>query len=384
MSKLTKIEKDVVTKSNKLIEASFKLGLTEQKFILFMVSKIQPDDKDFKIYTLSVREFADIIGLKGQSIYSEVKKISYDLMGKPVQLELNGRTIQMSWLSLAIYNDFSGTVDVRFDPFWKPFFLELKKEFTSYKLANIASLKSFYSIRLYELLKQYERIGERTFEIDVLKQRLGAEEAYPLYGNFKQRVLIPAQKEIKTKTDISFDFEEIKQGRKVDKIYFKIEGKEAPIKLKSKQMSLFEEEGPSSNKDAAPEEEEEGDLIRKTLESQGITISDRTLKKWRTLDGDLNILSAIKETFGRDHVTNVIGYVTRMLEAGYTPAQSVKVKPLPTYMTNTSNGEQLQKELDPEKQKEALDLLFQLGEIDQEAYDQRLRALNVEKEAVIS
>lgn len=381
MSKLTKIEKDVVTKSNKLIEASFKLGLTEQKFILFMVSKIQPDDKDFKIYTLSVREFADIIGLKGQSIYSEVKKISYDLMGKPVQLELNGRTIQMSWLSLAIYNDFTGTVDVRFDPFWKPFFLELKKEFTSYKLANIASLKSFYSIRLYELLKQYERIGERTFEIDILKQRLGAEEAYPLYGNFKQRVLLPAQKEIESKTDISFDFEEIKQGRKVDKIYFKIQGKEAPMKLKSKQMSLFEEEGEASKETA---EAPEGDLIRKTLEAQGIMINDRTLKKWRTLDGDVNILSAIKETFGREHVTNVVGYVTRMLEAGYTPAQTVKMKALPDYMEKSVNHGERQKELEPEKQKEALELLFQLGEIDQEAYKQRLEELTGGAKAVNS
>ena len=74
-------------------------------------------------------------------------------------------------------------------------------------------LKSSYAIRIYELLKQYEKLQERTFLLDELRKMLGAEDIYPAYGNFKQRVLLPAQKELKKKTDISFEIEEIKKGR---------------------------------------------------------------------------------------------------------------------------------------------------------------------------
>lgn len=47
-------------------------------------------------------------------------------------------------------------------------------------------------------------------------------EEYPLYANFKSRVILTAQKELKQKTDIYFSFKEIKQGRKVVAIEFEI------------------------------------------------------------------------------------------------------------------------------------------------------------------
>ncbi len=73
-------------------------------------------------------------------------------------------------------------------------------------------------------MKQYEKLKERVFLLVDLRKMLGAEDFYPAYGNFKQRVLVPAQKELKKKTDISFEIEEIKEGRQVEKIKFIIRG----------------------------------------------------------------------------------------------------------------------------------------------------------------
>ncbi len=81
-------------------------------------------------------------------------------------------------------------------------------------------LKSTYSIRIYELLKQYEHIRERTISLESLRYYLDAIDVYPNYANFKQRVLKHSQKELNQKTDISFEFEEIKSGRKVQRIKF--------------------------------------------------------------------------------------------------------------------------------------------------------------------
>jgi len=82
------------------------------------------------------------------------------------------------------------------------------------------------------LLKQYENIGQRIFKLEELKKTLGIkEDKYQLYGHFKKRVLIKAQEELKLKTDICFDFEEIKVSRKVDKICFFIKNNTENISI---------------------------------------------------------------------------------------------------------------------------------------------------------
>lgn len=56
---------NLVTKSNMLIEANYKLGVVEQKIILCLASNIQPTDSDFKTYTLPIKEFSKLLGLSG-------------------------------------------------------------------------------------------------------------------------------------------------------------------------------------------------------------------------------------------------------------------------------------------------------------------------------
>ncbi len=129
----------------------------------------------------------------------------------------------------------------------KPLLLQLQSKFTTYDVRNILGLPSTYSIRMYELLKQYERIGKRTFNLLELKELVGAIEEYregrkllykdhyPLYGNFRQKVLLKAQRDLKKYTDISFTFEPIKKGRKVDQIQFHIH-KNHPTRNKPKDI----------------------------------------------------------------------------------------------------------------------------------------------------
>jgi len=105
----------------------------------------------------------------------------------------------------------------------KPFLLHLKERFTNYRLANIVQLKSRFSIRLYELLKQYEKIGKRTFGLYDLRTTLGIEDdQYKQYTDFRKRVIQVAENELKEKTDISFTFKEHRASKKVDSITFTI------------------------------------------------------------------------------------------------------------------------------------------------------------------
>lgn len=284
---------DLVTKSNMLIEANYRLGVTEQKIILFLASKIHTSDSEFQTYTLSVKEFAQMIGIRGESLYSEIKKITFELMKKAFQIRIGKKTIQSSWFSYVAYNDKAGTVDIRFDPFLKPYLLELKREFTSYKLINVATLKSSYSIRLYELLKQYEKLGGRTFELEALRKVLGAEDVYPVYANFKQRVILPAQKELGKKTDISFDFTEEKVGKKVDKLTFKIKEKHHKTQIK-KNNSFIE-------------------TATRLSVQYGFDIPQKVIESWEEF-GEEGITSVFEQIKNSDAIENPSAYITAILK----------------------------------------------------------------------
>lgn len=218
------MENKLVCKSNALIEASYKLTAQEQWVILFLTSMIKNNDEDFKEYSLSVKEFSQLARISHKGEYSEVKEITRKLIGRVFTINEPRGPLQVSWLSSARYQSGEGTVTLRFDPGLKPYLLQLKNRFTKYNLHLVMQMKSSFSIRIYELLKQYEKIGYRDFILSELRERLGIEkDEYPFYGNFKARVLAVAQKEIKAKTDISFEFEEIKIGRSVGKIRFFIQ-----------------------------------------------------------------------------------------------------------------------------------------------------------------
>ncbi|HDR6957872.1 replication initiation protein [Bacillus cereus group sp. MYBK223-2] len=293
-------ENNIVSKSNTLIEANSRLNLVEQKIILCLASNIEPSDKDFKTYRFPIKKFHHLLGLKGSTKYTELSKITKELLSKVIEIRVGEEVIQVSWLSSAIYNKNKGIIDMRFDPLLKPFLLELSSQFTSYKLANIVKLKSTYAIRLYELLKQYEDIKERTISLENLRYYLDAIDLYIKYGNFKQRVLIPAQVELNEKTDILFEFEEIKFGRKVQKIKFTIRSRK---KKKSNIMNFDEDQSPNSFEQKLKQFE---DQCKEK-------IFPNVLKKWSAHKA--LVLEIMEEIQFRSDISSPIGYVEYMLNS---------------------------------------------------------------------
>lgn len=241
---------NIIVKSNYLIEAPCKLTITEQKIIYSILRKISRYDEDFKDFEFDIDYFIKELGIKGTSKYTELKQITRQLRSRTFTIKFNdgelkkqmgGITeIQTGWIINAIYKSGEGKIIFHLDPFLKPFLLNLSERFTELDYSNLIQLKSTYSTQLYELLKQYQNIGERKIELSELKTRLSIlENEYKLYAHFKSRVIIPAQKELKEKTDISFDFEEIKEGRKVNTIKFLINSKNIP-KKQNKDIYLLE------------------------------------------------------------------------------------------------------------------------------------------------
>lgn len=236
-------ENYLVTQSNNLIEARHKKPLTtrEQKIVLTMVGMIQPSDEDFKDYRISVKSFSEMLGLKGSVKYTQMKGIAENLMSKTVEIpKKNGGWILVNWISSAEYKEGEGIIELSFSPKLKPYMLQLKNQFTSYRLSNILNLNSTYSIRLYELMKKWQHLGKWGCSVEDLRGKLGVgEKIYPRYANLKARVLAPAIAEVNEKTDLFIRFNEIKNGRSVERIEFTIRhAPEKEIKLPEPKKNL--------------------------------------------------------------------------------------------------------------------------------------------------
>lgn len=249
------MEDHLVTQKNELVEAHHidPLSVNEQKVVLTMISMIEPADDDLKTYLLNIKDFAEMVGLKGESTYSEMKRISKTLVSKIIEIPIGKKDwLVATWASSVRYRSNEGTVEFSFDPKLKPYLLQLKNQFTSYKLSNILNLKSTYSIRMYELMKKWQHLGRWECSVDDLRGVLGAKyvKSYSIYGNFKNRVLSPAIVELNEKTDVQISFNEIKKGRSVERIEFTIRhAPEKEIKLSKPKNKIVQPKKIPENED---------------------------------------------------------------------------------------------------------------------------------------
>lgn len=207
-----------VVQSNKLVEAHYRLTLQEKRLILWLIKEIGKDDTDFKKYYLKITDFAEMMGLNHKTQYKEMRKITKALISRSIEIE-NTETsavMQMTWLCFAHWEPKKGFCSLEFHPQLKPYLLQLKGQFTKIGFADFLDLKSVYSIRVFELLAQYEHLGKRYIDIPDLRSWLGInKEEYFLYANFKQRVIERAKTEINAKTEYEVEYTETKESRRV-------------------------------------------------------------------------------------------------------------------------------------------------------------------------
>ena len=197
-----------VIKSNDLIQkARFDLSVQEQKIILYLISKIKPEDDKLTTIKFTVKEFCSVCGinLSGKN-YNDINNVIQNLADKSLWIRFdNGEKVLMRWIQRAIINDESGIMQIRFDELLEPYLFHLKKNFTQYEFYNILAMKSQYSIRLYEILRSYEYIHSVKFDVNDLREKIQGEH-YVRYQDFRRRVLDVAVKEILDFSDINVKY----------------------------------------------------------------------------------------------------------------------------------------------------------------------------------
>jgi len=332
----------VVTKSNYFImNSSYDLSLEEQKIILTLASMVQPTDEQFKPYIFKIADFIELLGIETQTKYTEIPKITKELMKKVFEIHEGKKLIQTAWLSGAVYEKGTGYVELIFSPYLKPYMLELKEKFTQYQLANILSMKSKYSPRVYEILKcnEFKKQGYIEIDIDELRKLLRCEEIYPLYADFKRFVLIRTQKELRKLTDIDFDFEEIKTIRKVTALKFYIKQNNAKKAI---------DEVAIASKEIEIDPLQEFDLIKQV---QAIFKEDITRLQAKelvdTAKGNINIIKGKYEISKiTSDIKNIVGWMLKAIKNDYqAPKRKGKFDSFNDYPQRTYDYDDLEKKL---------------------------------------
>ena len=212
----------VVFQHNNLIEARYSLTLQEKRLVLWLISKIQPDEENFKKHELSVQEFMSLLELSGKANYKELQKVTLGLMKKILVIKRpDERTLtQVNWINYAHYEEGIGRIQLAFSDAMKPFLLHLKGQFTAIEVTDLMQFTSIHAIRIYELLKQYQDIGERILSVEEIKECCGVISKFKNYPDFERYLLLIAQREINEKSDIYFEFARQKHVRKIVGIKF--------------------------------------------------------------------------------------------------------------------------------------------------------------------
>jgi len=206
------------------VEASYSLSLGEQRLILVAISKINPleslPDKPIRIYAKEYEEFYAKAGVSIKNAYSVLQASSKDLYERSI-IELKGtKKRKTRWVYSICYEPFDGFIELTFSPSLAPYLTNLSKQFMSVTQQQLSGLKSLYTIRLLEMLMQWKTTGSLKISVADFKERLQISEKYPRWDNLKNRVLLPAIKELKKNCDLDVEMKLLRKGRSITAIEF--------------------------------------------------------------------------------------------------------------------------------------------------------------------
>ncbi len=237
---------NLIVKDNKLIQASYKLEIAEQRIILLAIiqaKEIEHEITDKSYLKITAESYANHFNIEKKSAYDVIKKASENLFNRYISYNENEENHKVRWVDKIGYKKNNGYIYMRLTKEIIPLITNLKKQFTSYEIKQIENLSSIHAIRLYELLIAWRSTG-KTPEIKLIdfRNKLGIEKnKYKKMCDFKKYVLDLGIKQINEHTDITAKYEQIKEGRTITGFKF-------TFKQKKKAEKTAKQETPNRDK----------------------------------------------------------------------------------------------------------------------------------------
>ncbi len=215
--------------SHIIVNARYALSRAEIDIVLTLLTAIKKEDEDFKDYEFTIGELETKTGRRWDT--KQLKSTIKSLMSKPLELpvEHEKEFEIVNWFSYFKYSR-TGLITCRFDKRLKPYLIQLSGTRVLADLRHLLLVNSSYSKRMYLLLKEYDGMGIRTFNVEELQAILKVPKSFKAYGEFKKKVLQRAETDINKFTDLEVKLSEKKRGRKVIEVTFTIRKNHTDLK----------------------------------------------------------------------------------------------------------------------------------------------------------
>jgi len=203
-----------VTKSNYLIDASYRLNVQAQKLVLACLGLVDPRQEIPKTMTITATQFSELMGVP--NAHRELYLAVDALFDASIRLKEGNDDIELRWIqkkSKRVKGE--GKVTITWSDEVLKYISQLQNRFTTYKLRSIANLQSSHSIRLYELLMRFNGTGIRNIALEDFRSSLGLEDKYPLFKDLNKWVIKPSIDELNQRSDLIISCETLKSGRTV-------------------------------------------------------------------------------------------------------------------------------------------------------------------------
>ncbi|MDM7652551.1 RepB family plasmid replication initiator protein [Lactococcus lactis] len=343
---LNDLEKRKVVEHNALIQSVAKMQKTALKMFELAVSCIDTENlpENNTVY-LSKKELFSFFEVSSSSKHSQFKE-AIELMQKQAYFKIkSNKALGIEYESIVPipyvkWNDYNDEVLIRFSPEIMPYLINLKAEFTQYKISELQKLNSKYSLILYRWLSmqynQYEHYsvkgGRRAEQVEAyrnptitvkeLRTITDTEKEYDRFFNFEKWILKEPVKEINAHTSFNVSYEKVKKGRSIDSIVFHIEKK--PVARND--FYKLEEQDPIYLQDKANKEQAEELLAGKALKSKytKLLLDNMLLSPYEMTDTSLMaglqahvypLYDELKELRGLNGVKDHLSYVRAKQEA---------------------------------------------------------------------
>ena len=249
MARVLKRANRKIAMHNILIDSQFSMTISEIRIFLKMLEQIKKGDDEFAEMNVKISDVQE-----GHYIHSYINDVTDSMMAQTIVFHYEDekgrkRTKKYNLISQCDYSaeNFDGIIKCKFNDDAKELLLNLTSNFTTAEVNVLATLRSFYSFRIYLMLRKEKFKGNIIeIEIDELKQRLDISGKYSVYSDFKKRIIEKAKEELKW-TDCEFEYRPIKTGKKVTAIQFII------IKKNQLQINNFDKDAELPDKNLLPE-----------------------------------------------------------------------------------------------------------------------------------
>lgn len=224
---------------NGMVEASYRMDLSEFRVFATMLTMIDPRDEGFCEYEIRVADIIRTFNLNrdGRS-YEVLREAAERLVNKTLVLyhTKEGKDFKtvipfLTSASTPVESSHAEAIRVTFHPDLKPYLLQLRSEYLEIDVRNLAQVQSQYSLRLFMMLRHQLNLGNLRvrYSVDRLREIFQLDPGeYPLYGNFKQRILQRAEADLNRFTNVGIrQMEEERSNRKVVAVIFHLSDQNA-------------------------------------------------------------------------------------------------------------------------------------------------------------